>query len=188
MSQGPWCLIYTFLDNLLSYWVANRVLVGGVKFLPLLVLTCPLVLCWIFLSLLIMGCHVWLQVNPSSLLKLSGCSWILITSFTKWSMYLVAFPSLEVPLKSVRWAVLIECSAAADFFSFVCYGIPHWSWYSLTAKLVSSMYIALHTIINSSAVEAFDRSFIKFRFEAFVATECNEVSSDDQSCKCGVVI
>jgi hypothetical protein len=25
-------------------------------------------------SILMMGCHVWLMLNPSSLLKLSGCS------------------------------------------------------------------------------------------------------------------
>jgi hypothetical protein len=52
-----------------------------------------------------MGHHVWLRLNPSSLLKLSGCSRISIASLTRQSMYLVAVLSLEVPLKSMQWYI-----------------------------------------------------------------------------------
>jgi hypothetical protein len=62
-------------------------------------------------SILMTGC-VWLRLNP---FWLSRCSWISMASFTRWSMYLVAVPSLEVLSKSTRWAVLTEYSATADF-------------------------------------------------------------------------
>jgi hypothetical protein len=63
-----------------------------------------------------MGRHVWLRLNPSSLLKLSGCSRISIASLTRQSMYLIAVLSWEVPSKSMRWYVVNECSATADLW------------------------------------------------------------------------
>jgi hypothetical protein len=66
-------------------------------------------------SILMLGRHVWLRLNPSSLLKSSGCNRISMASFTRRSMYLVAVPNLIVPSKLKRWDVVIECSATADF-------------------------------------------------------------------------
>jgi hypothetical protein len=65
-------------------------------------------------SILMMGRHVWLRLNPSSLLKLSGCSRISIASLTRRSIYLVAVLSVEVPSKSMQWYVVNECFATAD--------------------------------------------------------------------------
>jgi len=70
-----------------------------------------------------MGRHVWLKLNPSPLLKLSGCSRISIASLTRWSMYLVAVLSLEVPSNLMRWYVVNECTATADlsgWFKHIC--------------------------------------------------------------------
>jgi hypothetical protein len=49
-----------------------------------------------------MGRHVWLRLNLSFLLKLSGCNRISIASFTRRSMYLVAVPNLVVPSKLIH--------------------------------------------------------------------------------------
>jgi len=68
----------------MSYIYLSCGLVGRVKFLPLSVLAhCAPPDPW---SILMMGHDVWLSLNPLSLLKLSGCSRILMASFTRWSL------------------------------------------------------------------------------------------------------
>jgi hypothetical protein len=57
---------------------------------------------------------VWLRLNPSSLLKLSGCSLISIASLTRRSMYyLVAVLSLEV-LSKVMWWYVVRSAVAVQ--------------------------------------------------------------------------
>jgi hypothetical protein len=96
--------INTCPDRLLSDWVANGA--GGWSYMPSSAWPCFLIGASLDrLSILITGCHVQLRVNSLSMLKLLGCSWISIASLTKRSVYLVAIPNMEVPMKSI-WCLV----------------------------------------------------------------------------------
>jgi hypothetical protein len=90
-------------------------------------------------------------VNPSSLLKLLGYSRILMASLLRWPMYLVAIPSVEVPLKSIWWAVSIQCSATVYFSS--C---------SRRMCLMCSLHLA--SMVLQVCLEQLEKSAVKRQF------------------------
>jgi len=69
-------------------------------------------LCWLF-KILIIGCHVRLNVKPATLLKYLGCNCICIAYLTVWFMYVLVVVNLFF-LNSISCPVFLRRFAAAD--------------------------------------------------------------------------
>jgi len=148
-TELPVHRIYTSPGHLLSYWMASR---GASGWSHVPNSACPSlpigmhVDCW---SILVMGRHMWHRLNPLSLLKLSGYSHTSMASFTRQSMYPIAFPSLEVSLKSVWWAVsIILCHCW--LFLLLELDVPHVLFLSGLDGSTSLPYIDFNTFTGTA--------------------------------------
>ena len=68
-----------------------------------------------FTNMLVSGYQTWLSVKPPSMLKLFLFTCISIPYFAFSSSYPDVLSNIEVPIKSIKYPMLIMCFATAEF-------------------------------------------------------------------------